>query len=319
MKKAVRIGIPVAIGLTILLLWYASTSPADRGQIWFYITNAPVHWVLISVALGVLSHISRAIRWNYLLEPLGFRPRIIGNFLMVMIAYFANLGIPRSGEVLRATALANYEKVPFEKGFGTVVTERIIDLFLLLLIITAAALMQTRLLYAYLRDKSWGLLLLLAVGLVGVGVLLLVVRQLKRSESPLVQKLRVFLDGLYQGISSILHMEKRWPFIAHTLFIWACYVGMFWVLKFAFDGTADMPFSAVIAGFVAGAFAMSTTNGGVGLYPVAVGSILSLFGVDDNAGSALGWIIWISQTLMVVGLGTISFIVLPFLYSRQTR
>lgn len=319
MKKFAKTAIPIAIGLLILALWFRTTSAEDRDQIWFHISHVPLHWVFFSVLLGVASHLSRAIRWNYLLEPLGHRPRVLGNFLMIMIAYFANLGIPRSGEVLRATALANYEKVPFEKGFGTVVTERIVDLLMLLMILTTAGIMQTRILYAYFRSKGSSLLLLLVVGLLGIGLLIVLIRQLKKSESPFAIKLRRFLDGLVQGIGSILKMERRWEFIGHTLFIWFCYVGMFWILKFAFPATTGIPFFSVLAGFIAGAFAMSTTNGGVGLYPVAVGSTLALLGVEENSGSAMGWIIWISQTLMVVVLGTISFVSLPFLYGRRNR
>lgn len=303
----------------MLFLWYRSTTQGDRSQIWYHITHAPAEWIAVSILLGVISHVSRAIRWNYLLEPLGYRPKISGNFLMVMIAYFANLGIPRSGEVLRATALSNYEGVPFEKGFGTIVTERIIDLFLLLLVVVTAVVLQTGLLYDYFREQSWGLLLLLLVGLAGIGGLILSIRFLRGSEHPLAKKFLSFLDGLVQGIGSIMRMEKRWEFLGHTMLIWTCYIGMFWVLQYALPETSGISFPAILTGFIAGAFAMTTTNGGIGLYPVAVGYALALFGVDANSGSALGWIIWISQTLMVVALGTISFALLPFLYSRQLK
>ena len=95
-------------------------------------------WLLVSVALGVVSHISRAIRWNYLLAPMGYRPSIMANALIIMMAYLTNLGIPRSGELLRATTLKTYQGVPFQKGFGTIVTERIIDLLMLFVVILGA-------------------------------------------------------------------------------------------------------------------------------------------------------------------------------------
>jgi len=62
--------------------------------------------------------------------------------LAVLIAYIANLGIPRSGEVLRATTLSSYDKIPFDHTFGTIVAERIIDLLLLAGFILAALLLQ---------------------------------------------------------------------------------------------------------------------------------------------------------------------------------
>ena len=143
LKKALKVGIPIALG--VFLIWYSynMTSPADRQVILRYIREADLFWVSLSVAIGILSHISRAVRWNYLLEPMGYRPKIRNNILIILMAYLANLGIPRSGEFLRATALATYEGVPFQKGFGTIVTERVVDLIMLLLIILLALFSQT--------------------------------------------------------------------------------------------------------------------------------------------------------------------------------
>ena len=123
-KKNLKTILPIALGVFLVWYSYTSKSPEDRAQILFYITEANPFYVSVSVALGILGHISRAIRWNYLLEPLGYKPKLKNNVLIILMSYFANLGIPRTGEVLRATALKTYEDVPFEKGFGTIVTER---------------------------------------------------------------------------------------------------------------------------------------------------------------------------------------------------
>lgn len=101
------------------------------------------------------------------------------------------------------------------------------------------------------------------------------------------------------------------------MFIWAAYVGMFWVLKFAVPEVVDLSFSEVLVGFIAGAFAMTATNGGIGLYPIAVHKSLSIYGISAIAGNAFGWIVWITQTLMVVVLGSLSFLVLPFIASKN--
>ena len=91
---------------------------------------------------GIMSHLSRAYRWGFLLQPLGYRPRFINLVLTVLITYVSNLGIPRSGEVLRSTALRAYEKIPFEKSFGTVVMERLVDLILLLICVGIGFLLE---------------------------------------------------------------------------------------------------------------------------------------------------------------------------------
>ena len=122
-----------------------------------YISNASPFWVGLSVLIGFLSHVSRAIRWKYLLEPLGYRPKLTNSVLIILMSYFANLGVPRSGEILRATALSTYEGVPFEKGFGTIVTERVVDLVMLLLVILIALFLQTDIILSFLESNGIGL------------------------------------------------------------------------------------------------------------------------------------------------------------------
>jgi len=229
------------------------------------------------------------------------------------MAYFANLGIPRSGEVLRATALATYENVPFQKGFGTIVTERVIDLLMLLLIILIALFSQTDIILAFLNEKGVDFtttLIFLGVGLIG---LLFIMGFLRGSSSRFAIKIRDFIKGLLDGVLSIFKMKKKWAFVLHTIFIWGAYVLMFWVIKFTVPETIDLSFGQLLVAFVAGAFAMSTTNGGIGLYPIAVSKSLAIFGISAVSGNAFGWIIWIAQTLMVVVFGAISFLLLPLL------
>ena len=313
LKRLLKIIVPVLLG--VFLVWYSyyNTSPEDRKEIFRYIREADLFWVAISVVIGILSHISRAVRWNYLLEPLGYRAKIWNNIFFILIAYFANLGIPRSGEVLRATALATYEKVPFQKGFGTIVTERVIDLLMLLLIIFIALLSQTNIILTYLKANGIGLTATLILVAAGVLFLFVFLAFLRRSSSRLAIKLKDLVKGLLDGVMSIFKMKNKWLFIFHTLFIWGAYVAMFWVIKFTVIETIPLNLSEFLVAFIAGAFAMSTTNGGIGLYPIAVSKALSIYGVSAVSGDAFGWIMWIAQTLMVVVFGAISFLLLPLL------
>ncbi|MFD0799054.1 lysylphosphatidylglycerol synthase transmembrane domain-containing protein [Maribacter chungangensis] len=312
-KKNLKTILPIALG--VFLVWYSynATSPEDRKQILFYIKEADMLWVSLSVFLGILGHVSRALRWNFLLEPLGHRPQLKNNLLIILMSYFANLGIPRTGEVLRATALTTYEGVPFEKGFGTIVTERVIDVIMLLLIVLTALVLQTDVLMDVLQKKGLdikGILLLLALAAVAGIVFILFI---KKSSHKIALKIKSFVKGLLDGVFSIFKMKRKWSFLFHTLFIWGCYIGMLWVIKFTVPETVTLTFSQLLVAFVAGAFAMATTNGGIGLYPIAVSNALAIFGISSVAGDAFGWIIWISQTLMIVVFGAISFLLLPLL------
>jgi hypothetical protein len=276
-----------------------------------------MYWVGLSVAIGILSHISRAIRWNYLLGPLGFKPRISNNILIILMAYLTNLGIPRSGEVLRATAISTYEGVPFGKGFGTIVTERVVDLFMLFFIILITLILQTDIILGFLEKRGFSLVWALGLLVAGIIGLFMATAILRRSSLPLAIKLRKLVKGLLEGVMSIFHMKKKWLFAWHTLLIWTAYIAMFWVIKFTVPETVDLTLGQILVGFVAGALAMSTTNGGIGLYPLAVSGAFSIYGISEVSGDAFGWIMWISQTLMVVVFGAISFLVLPLL--NRTR
>ncbi|WP_299170910.1 lysylphosphatidylglycerol synthase transmembrane domain-containing protein [uncultured Allomuricauda sp.] len=313
LKKTLKILIPILIGLGLVFYSYTSTTPEERARILEAIKNANPLWVFLSIFIGVLSHISRAIRWNYLLAPMGYRPKLVNNVLIILTSYFANTLVLRSGEFLRATALNTYEDVPFEKGFGTIVTERIIDVIMLLLIITAALLVQTDVILGILEENGIGLAGSLILLLVGVLGLFISIRLIKKSSSKLAVKIKTFLSGLLDGVLSIFKMKRRGAFIFHTFFIWACYIAMFWVIKFTVPETTELPLGAFLVAFVAGAFAMATTNGGLGLFPIVVTAALSVYGVSKTSGDAYGWIMWTAQTLMVVVFGTISFIILPLL------
>ena len=315
-KNTLKTILPILLG--VFLVWYSyySTSEEDRSEIIHYIKNADLFWVGVSVFLGILTHLSRAVRWNYLLQPLGYRPKLFNNILIILTAYFTNLGIPRSGEILRATALATYEHVPFQKGFGTIVTERVIDLVMLFLIVAIALFLQTDIIWGFLQQKGFNLALLLVLLAAGILVLSLGMYVVKKSKSKFALKLKTFLRGLLEGILSIFRMKNKWGFVLHTLFIWLAYIAMFWVIKYTVLETVDLSVSQLLVGFVAGAFAMSATNGGIGIYPIAVSSALAIFGISKVSGDAFGWIMWISQTLMIVVFGAISFLILP-LWNRN--
>jgi uncharacterized protein (TIRG00374 family) len=309
--------LPIAIGVFLIVYSYLSTPEEIRKEIISYISSANPWFVAASIILALLSHLSRAIRANYLLRPLGYHPSILANFYFVMMAYFANLGIPRSGEVLRATSLSTYEKVPFDKGFGTIVTERIIDLIMLLLVIFLAFILQTERLLVLLKENQNTLILSIAVIVVAVIGLMISIRVLKSSSFTLVTKIVAFLEGIRTGLLSVFQMKNRTAFLGHTLFIWACYIAMFWVIKYTVPETIHLGLSELLIAFIAGSFAMTTTNGGVGLYPIAVRASLALFGISFASGEAFGWILWISQTLMIVLFGALCFLTLPLVYRNR--
>lgn len=300
-----------------IYLSYQNTTPEDRTNIFKYIKNADYRFVLLSAFFGVLSHISRAVRWQFLLAPLGYRPKTINSVLAVLIGYFSNLGIPRSGELLRATAMDRYENIPFQKGFGTVIAERVVDLVLLVGCILLALALQYDLIVDYLKIENMNFLQM-GVGFVLVVIGLILFRKyFFLSTHPIIEKIKQFFQGIWEGMLSIKLMENKGLFIAHTFFIWLMYVLMFWVIKFSIPETVNLGMNAMIPAFVVGGLSISATNGGVGIYPYSVSLVLIAFGISKESSLAFGWIMWTCQTLMIVTFGAMAFFALPLINRKK--
>ena len=252
-----------------------------------------------------------------MLEPMGYKSSQVNRFMAVMVAYLANFGIPRSGEVLRAVTLSTYEKVPFEKGFGTIISERVADLLILMLIIGTTLILQTDELVGYLNNQNIKPLNTLLIFLGLVVIVFIGLNIIKRSNWRPFQKIKKLAKGLLEGMKSILKMKQKWAFIFHTVFIWSLYILMFFVIRLSLPETANTPAGIILSAFIVGSFAVSATNGGIGVYPLAVGGVLAFFGVEDHAAEAFGWISWATQTFVVLLFGGLSFILLPLLNTKK--
>lgn len=327
--SALKVILPLGIG--VFVVWYQikQLSADQIDEIKRSFEKADYFWVLLSVSFGVLSHLSRAYRWKYTLEPLGYKTKFINNFFGVMIGYVANIVLPRLGEVWRCVMVARYEKLSFEKVFGTVVAERVADMVVLLLIIASVVVMQlsmlrssiSTLLEDFLSANSpsqlaWKMGSVFFIIVVGV---LIGWRVLTRSQHPVVLKVRNLLKGLVEGIVSILKMKQKWAFLAHTIFIWVMYLAMYYAPFLALPETSSASSAAVLASFVMASFSIVLVQGGIGVYPVAVAQTLVLYAIPYEAGFAMGWIIWVAQTIMVVTFGVLSLILMPIINTSKAE
>ncbi|MBA6152131.1 lysylphosphatidylglycerol synthase transmembrane domain-containing protein [Gelidibacter maritimus] len=312
-KKILRIGLPIL--LAAFFGWYTfSKLPIDK--IIPYFKSANYGWIALGMCLGLLSNLSRAFRWNYLLAPMGYRVKLPNSVMAVFITYLANYGIPRSGEVLRAAVLTNYEEVPFQKAFGTIIAERMADMIILLSIVAITLLIQFDFIFELLQTSFQPNKLIL-LGTVGIVFSVLVFLYLRKSQSKIALKVRQFVRGLLEGVLSIFKMEQKWLFIIHTLFIWTMYVLMFYVTTLAVDDLKGVSMGALLIAFIAGSFTIAATNGGIFVYPLAIGAAFSIFNIPENPSIAFGWIMWASQTLMIIVLGSLSFLFLPIYNAKK--
>lgn len=323
--------LPLALGIYLVWYFFDRMTPADKQYFYTAITKANYFWIVLSLVLSFLALLSRAYRWKYVLEPLGYETKFWNRYHALMIGYIVNLTIPRAGEASRAVMLYRSDGVPFSKSFGTILAERAVDLVMLL----GVVLFTTSIGYddfwkikyqvehsfsgdAQPGETSWvtyvfyGLLALLFVSLVAISMI-------KR----LRDKLIVFIKDVFAGIFSILRSRNPFSYIGHTLFIWLMYVSYFGIAFFSLEETKDVPFAGIMIAFIAGSLGISFTNGGIGSFPLLVGLVLNFYLSDEygaaatGIGCALGMIIWSSQTLMMILLGALSFILLPKNYSAK--
>lgn len=310
--KLLKIVIPLLLGVFLIWFSYQKFTPAQLDEIKNYFTEANYSYVLLAVVLGILSNLSRAYRWGLLFTPLGYQTTFKNKVMAVYITYLMNLFIPRSGEVSRALVINKYEDVPFDKAFGTVISERAADAVVLLSLILITFGLQFDLLKSYLGDYL-NPTKLLWVGSVLAVLVLVLFWYLKTAQTAFKKKVMAFLLGLREGVLSIFTMKQKGAFILHTLFIWVLYFMMFYVVIFALPETSTIPMEAVLTAFVMGGIVITLTNSGFGSYPFVMAAILALFHVPETAGTAFGWIVWSSQTLTTIVFGALSFLLLPIL------
>ena len=311
-KKVLKIVLPLALGS--FLVWY-SLSDISLEKLGNYFKEANYSFIFLGLFFGILSHLSRAYRWKFMLEPLGFKPKFTNSILAVLVGYLVNLAIPRAGEISRATVMTNYEKIPFEKAFGTIVAERIADLIMMLSIVAITLFVQYDFIYDLLTKNFNPIKISIGFAILIVGFYIFT-SFVKKATSGFLLKIKTFVSGLIEGVTSIFKMKNKWAFIFHTVFIWAMYVAMFWATIPAIEGL-NVPFGGILIGFIAGGFSIAATNGGIGLYPIAVASALALFDIPAETATAFGWIMWTAQTAMIVIFGGLAFLLLP-IYNKNT-
>jgi len=310
-----KIAIPLGLGVFLIYYSYSKFTPQQLEEISAYFKKADYTFVILSVVFSLLSHISRAYRWNFLLEPLGYKPRLLNNFMAVSVAYIMNIFIPKSGEVSRALIINKYEDVPFDKAFGTIISERVVDLIFLFGFTTIALLLQFDKLSEFLLNVLPNHIIYNLIAIFSV-FLVLFLLALKFSKSSIIKKIIRFFSGLKDGILSILKMKKNGSFIVHSFLIWGLYLLSFYTATFALNETSTIAFSTLIITFVVGSFSFAFTNSGFGSYPFFVAGILVIFSIPETVGTAFGWIVWASSIASIVFFGGLSLIILPF-YNKE--
>jgi glycosyltransferase 2 family protein len=319
MKKFLNI-LKYLLFLTIgIVLFYYVYKGMDISSLKQEIKTLHWKWIGLSVIFTMLSHISRALRWNLLIKPIGYNPNPFRTFCSVMAMYFTNLIIPRGGELARCTLLARTEKIPFTTLVGTVVIERITDTLFLLVLVVITLFLQIDVFNHFVMNNpgleskfSFLLSPWFWIGLSVVFILSLAllwkfrfkIRQRKYLES--VFKL---MQKFIWGLKSIRKLEKPGLYIAHSLFIYLMYFLMMYVIFFSYDPTKNVSLVAGLTAFIMGGLAMlAPVQAGVGAWHFMVFETLALYGLDRTHGKVYALICHTTTNLSVLVFGAICLI-----------
>jgi len=327
LSKFLKTILPLGIGIYLLWYFFRQMDDAQLQQFYKIIYSADYRWILLSLVLSIVAFVIRAERWKLALEPLGYQTKLKNRYHSLMIGYIMNLTIPRAGEASRSVMLYRSENVPFSKSFGTIISERVVDLCFLGGITIFTYFLNTGHFSQLFEDieKTFGtaeknnfriyVYLFLVLGAAAFTLLFFFVPSFKA-------KISNFIQGLFSGIFSIFKMKRAGLYLFYSFLIWLLYVIYFAICFYSIEATSNFPLSGIMLAFIAGSLGVTFTNGGIGAFPLLVGIVIGIAGNGiENAkavGNALGMIIWSSQTLLVIILGVISLLLLPKPYGKES-
>lgn len=312
LKQIINIGLPIALGVFFVYYAYSKFTVEQLDEMFGYFKTVNYFYIFLSLLFMLVSHASRAYRWKYSIQYLGYSSTFTNNFLAISVGYLLNMTVPRSGEVSRALVLQKYNNIAFDKGFGTIIAERIIDLLFLIFFVFLAFVLQYQQLVDFLSAKIPITKLIAILGALFILGIIGVVMVYKSSLKIFVF-IRTKISGLVEGVMSIFKMPHRIPFLIHTLIIWTSFVFTFYFGTKVLPETSEISLGVTMVAFVVGSLAITFTNGGFGAFPLMIAEVLALYGIPLTAGTAFGWILWTSQTILVITLGGLAFLLLPLL------
>jgi uncharacterized protein (TIRG00374 family) len=316
------------LGLGIFLLWL-TLRKSDWNSIIADLSGARYIYLVPAVLMLLLSHFIRALRWKILIEPLGYKPTTTNTFLAVMVGYWANLAVPRLGEVLKCTILSRYEKVPADKLVGTIVAERAIDVISLGVVLLITVFSQHELIgnftagiFARFFSSASGTFSLYRVAialLILFSFVLLLIWMFRRlSHLAIVSKTKNIFRGIWEGLISIRYINNKGLFVIHSILIWALYLYSTYMGFFAMRDMAKFGIEGALSALTFGSFGMIIPSpGGIGSFQYAIQQVMLLYGVTPEKGLSLGMLIWFAQTGFIIIFGTIAFLLLPVINGKK--
>jgi len=319
----------IFLGGGIFLVWWQLKSlTPEQKEAFLNAFNEANYWLILPVAvITLLSHLSRAMRWKLLMEPLGYKPALKNVFAVTLVGYFANAAFPRLGEILKCTFLARYEHMKVDKLVGTIIVERTFDFVCYFIFIAITVLIQIDVVGDYTKKMLeeialspgfplWGKLLIV-LGIMIAMFLLLKLLFNKFPSNKVVLAVNNFLFGILEGFRSIKNLKHRRAFILHTLLIWSLYLLEIYIAFYAMKGTSHLSIKAAFSVLTLATLAMIATPNGIGSFPIFIQKTLLIYGISSALGIAFGWLMWGISTGIIIIAGLITLLLLPYMNKNK--
>ena len=335
MKKKIFKILRFLLFLTIaLVLLYFAFKGVDAGELRNSFANARYGYVFLYLLIGFISLLSRSYRWMIMIEPLGYKVSFLNSFYSLCTGYLANFAFPRLGEITRCGSLSKAEKIPVDKLFGTVIVERVIDLAILVILLLILIIGRFDYFGNFIKNniytplvegvnESFGSTWLLLLIIMSIPVIIVIVYLMFRtrlSKILVIQKIKSFIRGILDGLKTIYTLKRRWSFIFHSLLIWACYWLMTYAALFALPETSQLKLIDALFLLAVGTLGwVVPVQGGIGAYHYMVTLGLTLYKIPREAGLTYATLSHGSQMIMLIVLGTISFMLLFAVQRRRSK
>jgi glycosyltransferase 2 family protein len=322
-KNAITVLVSVAIAG--VFLWVALRG-LDVEKIEQSLKKANYLWVAFAAVFGVSAYIFRAVRWNLLLEPMGHKISTSNSLWSISFGYLMNLTIPRSGELARSTALYGVEKVPVDKSFGTIILERVVDLFCMMIFLGLTLIFKFNAIKSFYDNSGFQpnpafIITVIAAGLIGLFLFFKFKERFRRFS--IISKIIDFIDGIFEGLKSILNLRQKGKFILLTAGIWVCYFFASYLVCFSLPETSDFTLADGCFILVIGTLGMIIpASGGIGAFNLAMKfGFTALFismGKDAAEGGELGLAYsFITLPLQIIIMLIMGLISIPMLAKNR--
>ena len=304
----------VFVLISSILLYFAFRDQ-NLSEIVYKLGGIEYKYIIISILFGALALISRGLRWVYLVESLGYSSSKKNAVNSVAVGYLTNILIPRAGEISRCTSLQQVEKIPFDKLFGTIILERIIDFAILIALILISFLYKFKEINLFFdevlgtsENSVFSSPIFIALVVLTV-VLYLSRNRLKRLK--FYEKIKNLIFGMKEGLISIKNLKNKTTFIIHTIFIWLMYVMMTYICFFAIEETKNLNiFDGIYITVIGGLGMIVPSQGGIGSYHLAVKIGLVGIGIAVQPALLFAFAVHTAQTLMTIVFGIVSSLLL---------